>query len=113
MTIRLSGWHNPRTGEDLAAVRITWYLSRDDLAGLLIAALEPHTHEDLKQDLSRYQAEREIRGQLEKNAEKRNWWRDAYRENYPGEPSADEVLAWARSQVDRLRPGAGKGDESE
>jgi hypothetical protein len=92
-------WHRKNDGAPLTKLRATWTLSREDLAAVLCARLAgaPEAGEG---ELSRAEVERLIRDQLEANADARYWWRD--REEYPGEPTNDDVFEWALRQVGRL-----------
>lgn len=101
--IRFTGkWKRRSDGEPMAAVSITHYLTREDLADQLIAAREPHSREDLA-ELSRAEISKRIRSQLRFNADAANWWGDDYFSyGEVAEVRADEALEWARRQVAKL-----------
>lgn len=100
MAIRFN-WRLPSTGEELAKISVTFTLSREDLANVLAAAKVPHDYDKLK-DLSKAEIESAVRDLLSRNPDQRNWWTDDYREDYDGEPTADDVFEWAKSQINRL-----------
>ena len=60
--IALGKWR--RGDEPLARVRVEYLLTRDDLAGLLISALQPDTYDDLR-DLTPVETEKAVRQALE------------------------------------------------
>lgn len=86
----------------VARVSCTWTLTREEVAWCIIAAIEPHTYEDLAAPRTKRELEKAVRDLLARNADKREWWADAYKEEYPGEPTPDEVEAWGIEQASRL-----------
>lgn len=94
-----------RGGEPAARVREEWVLTRAELAGLLITGLEPGQYGDLR-ELTRTEIEAAIRQVLSTRADKRHWWGDLYRDEYDGEPTADEVEKWAMAQISKLPGGS-------
>ena len=109
-------WTMSRDGEKRVNVQAAWRLDRNALAGLLLASIggsglvyaddgQGIALDDGKKGkqarLPRAEVERRVREQLGKNADARFWWRDSY-EDYPGDPTQDECLAWALEQVARL-----------
>jgi hypothetical protein len=103
MTINFGKWertYQDGTKDRLACVRTDHYLSRDALAGLLIAALEPECLEDIVKDLPKGEIEKAIREQLARNASAANSWRIRYIPG--GELGYIEVLEWAQRQIDIL-----------
>ena len=99
--IRFTGkWVRKINQEPVAAVRITHYLTREELAHLLVTAVKPHFQQELR-ELSKAEMEEHIRDQLKLNPDAASWWSDDYREDEYGEQevSIDEALKWARRQV--------------
>jgi len=98
--IRFS-WKRRSDGEPMAKVRAEWLLTRDDMAGLLIARILPTAHEELA-EMTRGDIEEAIRTQLWDCADRRNWWRDEYAEDYLREVTQGEAWEWAMRQVRKL-----------
>lgn len=100
--IRFGKWHTQKTNQPLAAVRVTHYLTREDLECLLIYRVEPHKQDKLK-DLSARQTEKVIREQLESSYEAAMYWSDSYHEVYDDDDvSEEQVSEWAKRQVARM-----------
>lgn len=102
-------WRSKETGETWSRVSVTWDLSTEEIAGLIIAQLLPYTREDLARTRTKAELEKAVRRQLARNAEKRFWWSDEYAEDYRSpnfdsrsEPTVEEVQAWGMAQAELL-----------
>lgn len=97
-------WSRKSDGTELTKISVTFTLSRDQLANLLVAALLPSMADELV-DMSKAAIEREIRSQLAHNPSKMDYWPDNYpdSESLSGEwVSYAQVEEWARHQIDKL-----------
>lgn len=101
--IRFGKWVRTASKQPLAAVRVTHYITREEMESLLIYKVEPHSPEELKKDLTAKQTETAIREQLESSFESAMYWQDRYRdyEDYD-DVSQDQVSEWAKRQVARM-----------
>jgi len=95
------GWKRRSDGEPMARVRVEWLLTRDDMAGLLLAKRSPFTHDELT-EMAKAEIEQAIRDQLWDNAGEGNFWSDNYAEGYQHGVTQDEAWEWAMRQVKKL-----------
>jgi hypothetical protein len=90
------------TGRERAHLTASWSLTHEDVAGLIIARLEPQTFEDLERKRTIAELLAAAREQLAVNADARHWWADDYADEHPGEPTAEDVEEWGLAQARRL-----------
>lgn len=106
MSIKFGKWVRKRddgTQVPLAPIRVTYYLTREDLENALITRVEPHYPDQLVEFTSK-NCENAIREQMMLNADAINWWADNYQDVkfMTDELDIDEVEAWAQRQVSRM-----------
>lgn len=91
------------TVADLAEVRISFFLTREELAGALIAAEPPETEDELAElaQVSKTEAERRIRAVLKDSASRAYYWQDAYSDGV-SEVDEENVLKAALVVIDKL-----------
>lgn len=94
------GWRRGST--EIAHLSCAWSFTREDLANLIAAAVLPSSYDDMAAPRSKKELEEAVRELLARNADRRHWWPDEYREDHAGEPGYAEVLEWARGQAARF-----------